>query len=103
MFRLLIGPWSSHHLTALSRMVPIISRAADSIYISVCKPAGPTKISSPAIPDFASFVKLLQSPISGEPLVWDKEAGLLIAASGSHFFPIHDEIPVLLPGAAQTR
>lgn len=92
---------TSMALTAVSRLVPLVKRMADSVYVRGIKPNSVTALSAVSIrerssPSNLDILPLLRCPITGSELQLDKQRGKLVAGSGLEY-PVVDDIPILLP------
>lgn len=89
----------------LTRIIPSLTRIADSIYIEAVKKQGglinnglqeflKAHAQNPA--DNLNIVHLLQCPVSGKPIILSEDKGFVITTDGMFKYPVIDSIPVLI-------
>ena len=107
-FKSRLGIAISLGLSSLTKVLTPMKHIADSIYIECFKQAGE---SSAAVVEFMQYHKadpsnnlniicLLQCPISGGPLKLSEAKDRLISEKGGVYFPVVNQIPILVPSQA---
>jgi uncharacterized protein YbaR (Trm112 family)/SAM-dependent methyltransferase len=100
-------------LTATSKLITPLKYIADSVYVVARKQHAATKPNTDHVAEWKQSIKnkawnnldivpLLCCPVSGSSLVHDKDQNRLVTTTGGLYYPVRNNIPVLLAGESKS-